>query len=593
MARKRLNIEFHKGLFLSISGFFTIFVVITMSLQYYQEKSIRQNNLYNLLQDYNCYVSNTLSEYLENDSIYKPFAETEKLHKKYPYRLTIIDINSGTVILDNKSTEIINKSHADRPEVKSAIAGKKKCYAIRHSETLNDTYFYVAYRYDDYIIRSSMPYDEMVYNILHVDPLFRYILIAIAAMFVIALFIYCHLLGKSISNLEELAQKAKLNLPLEDTIDDNISALGKITQNLRENYDEVRKARAALALQEEKLLAHIQLSREGIAIFTNERKMIVSNNLFIQYANHITDNTLSDNLEEIFTEPALQEIIEHVTNTSDTNNSSTVIKQIRISKNGLLFVVQGIRFHDNTFEISIFDNTEREREILVKKQLTQNIAHELKTPVSSIRGYLETILSSPNINSEQQQLFLERSFAQSRRLSDLLNDISTLNRLDETSELYDCHDIDLTATINDAINDSSAVLEEKRMRINTIGIKPHMPLIGNHSLLYSIFRNLIDNSIAYAGNDTQITINCYHSDNQYYYISVADNGIGVDEIHLNRIFERFYRVDKGRSRKLGGTGLGLAVVKNAVLFHRGEIMAKNAQAGGLEILFTLRKNCSE
>ena len=109
-------------------------------------------------------------------------------------------------------------------------------------------------------------------------------------------------------------------------------------------------------------------------------------------------------------------------------------------------------------------------------------------------------------------------------------------------------------------------------------------------MLYSIFRNLIDNSIAYAGYNTEITINCYHTDNQHYYISFADNGVGVEEAHLNRLFERFYRVDKGRSRKLGGTGLGLAIVKNAVLFHGGEIMAKNAQGGGLDILFTLRKN---
>ena len=591
MTRKKIYIPFHKGLFLSISGFFTIFVVITMSLQYYQEKSIRQSNLYNLLQEYNHHVANTLDEYLDNDSTNTLFSETKKLHKKYPYRLTIIDIKSGKVMLDNSAVDVINQSHIDRPEIKSALAGKKKCYSIRYSETLCDTYFYVAYRYDDYIIRSSVPYDEIVYNILHVDPLFRYILMLVAALFVIALFIYCHLLGKSISNLEDLAQKAKLNLPLEDTMYDDISTLGRITQNLRENYDEVRRARAALALEEEKLLAHIQLSREGIAIFTHERKMIVSNNLFIQYANHITDRTLSDNLEEVFTEPTLHEIVEHVTHTPtpSDDNTHTAIKQIRIKKNGVLFVVQGIRFHDNSFEISIFDNTERERENLVKRQLTQNIAHELKTPVSSIRGYLETLLTTPEISSEKQQQFLERSYTQSRRLSDLLNDISTLNRLDESKELYDCIEINLSDIIRDAINDTSSALDEKSMHIDIIGIDAHMPLVGNHSLLYSIFRNLIDNSIAYAGNNTRITINCYHDDNQYYYISVADNGVGVDEIHLNRLFERFYRVDKGRSRKLGGTGLGLAVVKNAVIFHGGEIMVKNAQGGGLDILFTLRK----
>lgn len=255
----------------------------------------------------------------------------------------------------------------------------------------------------------------------------------------------------------------------------------------------------------------------------------------------------------------------------------------------MLFVIKGILFHDNSFEISIFDNTEREREDLLKKQLTQNIAHELKTPVSSIRGYLETILTMPTIDADKQRLFIERSYAQARRLSDLLNDISMLNRLDETSDIFDRQDLDLAHIIRDAIAESATALENKSMQITTQGISSSMPLVGNHSLLYSIFRNLIDNAIAYAGEGTKILIDCYLVDNKYYYISFADNGVGVEEAHLQRLFERFYRVDKGRSRKLGGTGLGLAIVKNAVLFHNGEIMAKNAQGGGLDILFTLRK----
>lgn len=588
MARNKRNIPFQKKLFLSICGFFILFVAITMSLQYYQEKSIRHNNLYSLLQEYNIHVANSIHDYLHTDTVEKALPSPSS-YKSAPYRLTIIDINTGKVVLDNSTSDVLSQSHIDRPEIQSAINNKKTSYSIRYSETLKDTYFYVAHRHNNYVIRTSIPYDETVSNILHVDPLFRYLLIVIAIMFVIALFVYSHLLGKSISNLEELAQKAKLNLPLDTTRYDDTSTLGRITKNLRENYDEIRRAREELTLQEEKLLAHIQLSREGIAIFTHERKMIVSNNLFIQYANHITDRTLDDNLEEVFTEPALQEIIEHVTSTHHKNNNSAETKQIQISKNGLHFIVRGIRFHDRSFEISIFDNTEREREDLVKRQLTQNIAHELKTPVSSIRGYLETLLGTPGISNDMQQQFLERSYAQSRRLSDLLNDISVLNRLDETSELYDCHDINLSAIIQEAISDSVTALDNKSMHIVTPGIQPHMPLKGNPSLVYSIFRNLIDNSIAYAGANTQITINCYHTDNQYYYISFADNGIGVEETHLNRLFERFYRVDKGRSRKLGGTGLGLAIVKNAVIFHGGEIMAKNAQGGGLDILFTLRK----
>jgi two-component system OmpR family sensor kinase len=116
-----------------------------------------------------------------------------------------------------------------------------------------------------------------------------------------------------------------------------------------------------------------------------------------------------------------------------------------------------------------------------------------------------------------------------------------------------------------------------------------MQIRGNYSLIYSIFRNLMDNSIAYAGTYIQVTINCFREDENHYYFSFADTGVGVGSEHLQRLFERFYRVDKGRSRKMGGTGLGLAIVKNAILIHGGNISAKRNQGGGLEFIFTLSK----
>lgn len=142
--------------------------------------------------------------------------------------------------------------------------------------------------------------------------------------------------------------------------------------------------------------------------------------------------------------------------------------------------------------------------------------------------------------------------------------------------------------VGNIINEVSLELEEKHISI-VDSLKKGIQIKGNYSLLYSIFRNLMDNAIAYAGTNIQININCFREDENYYYFSFADTGIGVSPEHLNRLFERFYRVDKGRSRKLGGTGLGLAIVKNAVIIHGGNISAKNNQGGGLEFVFTLAK----
>lgn len=160
--------------------------------------------------------------------------------------------------------------------------------------------------------------------------------------------------------------------------------------------------------------------------------------------------------------------------------------------------------------------------------------------------------------------------------------------MDEAANMIDMERVDISVLVGNIINEVSLELEEKHISI-VDSLKKGIQIKGNYSLLYSIFRNLMDNAIAYAGTNIQININCFREDENYYYFSFADTGIGVSPEHLNRLFERFYRVDKGRSRKLGGTGLGLAIVKNAVIIHGGNISAKNNQGGGLEFVFTLAK----
>lgn len=232
-------------------------------------------------------------------------------------------------------------------------------------------------------------------------------------------------------------------------------------------------------------------------------------------------------------------------------------------------------------------NSEEDK-VRLKRQLTQNIAHELKTPVSSIQGYLETIISNPDMDVKQRDLFMERCYAQSNRLASLLRDISLLTRMDEASQSIEMEEVDLYQIVSTVQADVALQLREKEMQFLML-LQPPIKVNGNHSLLYSIFRNLTDNAIAYAGPRVTITVKCIFETDEYYRFSFADNGVGVAPEHLEHLFERFYRVDKGRSRKLGGTGLGLAIVKNSVLFHGGTIFARIAPTGGLEFIFTIKK----
>ena len=232
--------------------------------------------------------------------------------------------------------------------------------------------------------------------------------------------------------------------------------------------------------------------------------------------------------------------------------------------------------------------TTRQEQDVLKRQLTQNIAHELKTPVASIQGYLETILDNPNIKEDTKEQFLRRSFAQAQRLTALLHDISTLNRLDDAPTERDFSDVDIATMVEGIEKDTALQLEAKHMAfVNQL--PEHLVVKGNQSLLYSVFRNLTDNAIAYAGDGTTINLTAEEVGDEWHF-SFSDNGVGVPAEHLPRIFERFYRVDKGRSRKMGGTGLGLAIVKNAVLLHGGKISVHNRPTGGLEFNFYILKN---
>ena len=244
-------------------------------------------------------------------------------------------------------------------------------------------------------------------------------------------------------------------------------------------------------------------------------------------------------------------------------------------------------------------STRREQDIL-KRQLTQNIAHELKTPVASIQGYLETILDNPNINDQMREQFLGRCYAQSQRLTSLLHDISTLNRMDDAPEMTSTDNVNISQMVQNIQKETALQLQQKHMTFNNL-LPDNIVVRGNQSLLYSVFRNLTDNAIAYAGEGTTIILTAQRpgaymvesaiSDDDSpakWTFTFADNGVGVPAEHLPRLFERFYRVDKGRSRKMGGTGLGLAIVKNAVLLHGGTIRVSQNEGGGLKFDFTLK-----
>ena len=583
-------LPFSQRLFLSVIFLFLGYAVCFMLFQYNREKAYKIELLNTQLQNYNNQLCDFLADHhgVNSDSM-QSYVTT---HMMPNLRVTLIE-PSGKVVYDN--TNANRKSfanHSSRKEVQDALMYGSGYSISRQSESIQgEEYFYSARYYPPYriIIRSALPYNLSLTEHLQADSGYLWFALIICLVLIFIFYRFTRKLGKSITKLQQFAMKADRNEPIDMDILQTFpkNELGEISQHIIKIYKRLHRAKEALYIEREKLISHLQTSHEGLGVFTKERQEILVNNLFTQYINNISDRNLRST-NEIFDIPELQPIIEFLNRNEGNFSKEEKRYAMHLNKNARSFTVECIIFQDMSFEISINDITQEEEQARLKRQLTQNIAHELKTPVSSIQGYLETIISNPNIPQENVRVFLERSYAQSNRLTFLLRDISVLTRMDEAPELVEKEQVNLSKIVENILNEVALGLEEKHITVVN-KLPSEVILTGSSSLLYSIFRNLTDNAIAYAGNDIQITINCFREDEKFYYFSFSDTGVGVPEEHLNRLFERFYRVDKGRSRKLGGTGLGLAIVKNAVILHGGTIFAKNNPGGGLEFIFTLCK----
>ncbi|WP_304472148.1 cell wall metabolism sensor histidine kinase WalK, partial [uncultured Muribaculum sp.] len=246
---------------------------------------------------------------------------------------------------------------------------------------------------------------------------------------------------------------------------------------------------------------------------------------------------------------------------------------------------QAVADRDSEHRAALHEQLEKER---IKKQLTNNINHELKTPVASIRVSVETMLAHRNMSEEKQTLFLQRCLTNTERLQRLLTDVSLLTRMDDGSASILKEQVNLTDIINDVVEDRQIIAATKGITIENY-ISRNIVMSGNQSLLEAVFNNLVDNAIVYSGG-TRIKIESISIGNDKIVIALSDNGCGVPSEHLPRLFERFYRIDKGRSRAAGGTGLGLSIVKNAVILHGGDITAENQCSGGLLFKITFSRD---
>ncbi len=590
----RFNLNYKQKLFLY---YFTVFFIVTASFfafQYKREKQYRITQLENSLNNVTDIANNFIAR---NNLIAKNntalLDSLLQIIATPGIRLTVID-NNGKVLYDNLVDESGKmENHITRPEVQKAkFSDSGEGSEIRTSATTGQAFYYYAHSYNSYFIRAAVLYDLQVQDFLKAERLF---LTFIAFLFIITWLILSFVtrkMSESVTNLKDFAVQLRYDKPLEKDYQFHGDELGVIGKQIVSMYKKLAETKNALSLEKEKLIKHLFVLNEGVGFFTSDKKALLTNTHFVQYLNQIAEKP-SIHPEHIFKISKLDKLHaflnEHVEDGHAAINQNALPQIEFVHKNnGHYFVIKSIVFHDKSFEIYINDVTKPTKRKLLKQQMTSNIAHELKTPVASVRGYLETILNNKQIPQDKKDYFIERAYKQAIRLTNLVEDIVVLNTIEEEIDNYDFSSLPVKKIVHEVVDNFESLIRQRNANVE-INIDGSVNVKGNRYLIKSVFQNLIDNALNYAGDNVAIQIEMYHQDEEFYYFSVIDNGVGIPEKHLPRIFERFYRIDSGRSRKMGGTGLGLAIVKHAVNMHKGKVSVTNAPNGGAEFYFTLPK----
>lgn len=576
---------YKRKLLINFTLLFAVFTVLLVMFQYNRERQYKRDLLSSRLESY----ADVVAGAVDQDKLQDDTVHYEDILRVLPndLRLTVIN-RGGRVVYESTHHNIMEMgNHLNRPEVQAALNNVEGS-DIRISDTDHREYFYYAKAYGSYLVRVALPFDTTVQSFMKADNVFLWFVLMLFPVAMVALIQISDHFGKAVTGLRNFMLSADKGLVDYDHIVFPHSDLGDIGRDIMQKYRQLEDSNHLIATERERLMRHFHYFEEGIAIFSPTRHKLYANPRFTQYVNALMDHP-TPNVEAIWQTEAFAPAIEFLRLNGGTRpvTEEAPVFRFNTKAGSMTLGVQLLIYSDGSFEVTLADVTRAEKNKHLKQQMSNNITHELRTPVSSIRGYIETLLECKNLSDERKLHFLEKAHAQVIRLTDLIRDVALITKTEEAADLMPREDVKIQQVVADAQEDLHEMLTKAQMQL-FVNIPQDLTLHGNYSLVYSIFRNLMENSLRYAGEGAEIHVNCYNIDRDMAYFSVYDTGCGVPEEHLPRLFERFYRVSEGRTRDNGGTGLGLSIVRNAVLFHHGDISVRNRKEGGLEFLFTLK-----
>lgn len=500
-------------------------------------------------------------------------------------RITMID-NDGTVIADTERAYEHMDNHSNRPEVQGALEGIATSN-VRYSNTLRTYMFYyavpVATEIFDGVLRVSVKVDEIEgYTV----SMIRIIFIGVAVGSLLALVLATFMNRRFMNPVNELTRVAKIiaegdydekiYLDREDQLGDLADAFNSMTHVMRKNIWELTRRNAEL----ESILTSMG---DGLAAVNNDFRIGLYNSKFMKMLN-IPDDDLQNKLfYEVVRELTVFDILEKSIKEQEYLSKETIIPKdgqetiIQITATPI-FDKRSVHKHLGAL-IVLRDITQMRKLENVRRDFVSNVTHELKTPLTSIRGFVDTLKHGAIKDEAVALRFLDIIDIETERLSSLIQDILSLSEIESVVGEKNIDTYDFGQLLHEVVD----IIPKDNDKVELIvDIDKHLPpYTCNKNRIKQLMINLIDNSMKYTDQGT-VRVRAYEA-HGYLNISVADTGVGIERQHLNRIFERFYRVDKGRSRKMGGTGLGLSIVKHITELYNGEVTIESELGEGTTV----------
>lgn len=473
-------------------------------------------------------------------------------------RVTII--RDGKVIYDNATKSEKLEDHSDREEVKEALATGWG-YAQRYSESIGKQSIYVATLLENGdILRISANADTAMSLLLKMSVHIMWIVLLV----LLVSFVIVNRLAK------------KIVKPINDIDLDDIDVIAPYkelsplySKLQRQNYT-IEKQINELHKRQDEFKLIVQNMNEGIVLLNTDGNIVTYNEAMKKLFG-LDDIKIGDSIYEIYRSQAFMSAIKEVLAGSK--------QDLHITYNDRIYeVIMGpVKREDSQNEgatVIVFDITEKQMQEMMRQEFSANVSHELKTPLTTISGFAE-IMKNGLADPKDTKELAGNIYDEAQRLIKLVEDIIHLSSLDSKDKQDEKEDVDLHKLTSDIFEYQKANADKHNISM-TIEGEAH--IFGSKSILEEMLNNLIDNAIKYGNEDGFVKVTLKEDDDEVK-IAVADNGIGIPANAKDRIFERFYRVDKSRSKELGGTGLGLSIVKHAVIYHDGHITVESSPNG--------------